>query len=135
MSSQTDRETSTQDTYLAGLEGVQWSSSYNFYNNVQAVRLIQPLISRQPSAFSSEAIFLPIQIAVPRASNKTSIVADVKNARYLRIDNYEPGQILTLGNDKWMVFPFHRKNITARNGGDYIDHTGTFGWVIRYEGP
>jgi hypothetical protein len=39
-----------------------------------------------------------------------------------------------------MVFPWLRKNIAARDGSaaagatGAINHTGTFGWAIRYEG-
>ena len=70
-----------------------------------------------------------------RASNKVSILAKIENARYLRIDNLQPEQILTFGAEKWMVFPFHKKNSSVRDGGTSIDHSGTFGWAIRYDGP
>ncbi len=58
-----------------------------------------------------------------------------ENAKFIRINNYEPEQLIVLGNDKWMVFPFYKKNSESLGGTGISDHTGTFGWVIRYDGP
>lgn len=124
-------ETHTQTVFIEA-DGIGWS---HLTAETPAQQTMRPLIERLPAAWSSESVLLPIQPVLVRASNKSSLVADIKNARYLRVDNHEPEQILTLGNDQWMVFPFHRKNVVARNGGNQIDHTGTFGWAIRYEGP
>lgn len=100
----------------------------------------QPLIALQPNAWNSEAVLLPIRAYKERPSFKASLVADLANARHVRIDNIAPGDILTIGSDEWRVFPWYMKNVTYRNGttdtptGD-TDHSGTFGWAIRYEGP
>lgn len=94
-----------------------------------------PLIALQPSVWNSESTLLPIRAFKPRPSFKASLIADLANARYMRIDNFAPGDILTLGSDKWKVFPWYRKDIINRNGGNSVNHTGTFGWAIRYEGP
>jgi hypothetical protein len=34
-----------------------------------------------------------------------------------------------------MIFPWYRKYSATRDGGTNIDHTGTFGWAIKYEPP
>ncbi|MCU4571087.1 hypothetical protein [Acinetobacter ursingii] len=119
-------------TILCGLDDVLWSSSTKL---ALFVRSLSPHQYRQPSTWNSDTVLTPFSIFLQRPSDKISQVADFQNARYLRIDNYEPEQIIELGNEKWMVFPFYRKNITSRNGGQGIDHTGTFGWAIRYDGP
>lgn len=111
-----------------------------FWGGVNQIQLsasdaIQPLFSRLPSKWSDNSPLLPVQVSLSRPSNKKSIVTEIHNARYLRIDNYEPEQIITLGFDKWMIFPFHKKNITSKDAGYGIDHSGTLGWAIRYDGP
>ncbi|RXS99035.1 hypothetical protein [Acinetobacter junii] len=123
-------------TIYTNIENIGWSHQAPFIGNgnTPANQSLQPLLSRLPAAWSSETILLPIQPYILRASFKTSILADIQFARYLRIDNLEPEQILNIGNQKWMVFPFHKKNSVARNGGSAIDHTGTFGWAIKYDG-
>lgn len=115
------------------LENIGWA--YPPKNIINAVNTIQPHIGRLPSKWSSNSPLLAIQPILVRQQNKQSIVAEIQNARYMRIDNYEPEEIITLGNDRWMVLPFHKKNLSFRDGVIPADHSGTFGWAIRYEGP
>ncbi len=103
--------------------------------NIAANSSLAPLLGRLPSVWSSESVLFAIQPTITRTSGKKSILADIQNARYMRIDNFEPEQIMQLGSQKWMILPFHKKNANVRNGGDGVDHTGTFGWAIRYDGP
>lgn len=119
-----------------GLDGLTWSDGVNAGNpGASAIDATTPLLAMLPNTWNSEAILLPIRVFYPRASNKTSLVADLEHARYTRVDNYTPGDIITLGSDRWKVFPWYLKNSAARDGGSNITHTGTFGWAVRYEGP
>lgn len=119
----------SNSTICHGFDGVLWSSGAS-----RAWCTFEPLIDRMPTAHFSDSPLLPYNIYLERPENKLSLIAQFENARFLRIDNYEPEQILTLGHEKWMVFPFFQKNIQHRDGGWEIKHSGTFGWAIRYEG-
>lgn len=99
--------------------------------NLQAITAATTLVSQQPSAWNQESILIPIRPIQQRPDNRWSIVGDIHHCRYMRIDNHAPGEIITLGNDKWRVYPWFRKNAAARNGGSNIDHTGTFGCALR----
>lgn len=115
-----------------GFDNILWSSGTT---KAILVSSLSPLINRMPSNFSQETVLLPINVYVNRLQNKISLACQFEHARFIRIDNFNDEQIITLGGDKWMVFPFYKRDITARDGGNYIDHTGTFGWAIRYDGP
>ncbi|WP_373388980.1 hypothetical protein [Pseudomonas alcaligenes] len=115
----------------AGLDGKTWFTD----DWLGGTYVANEILATQPNSFNSESVLVPIRAYAPRPSLKWSLVTDLVYARYLRIDNYEPGQLIELGTDRWMVFPWHQKNPAARNGGGAINHTGTFGWAIRYEGP
>lgn len=117
---------------LNGLDGNTWSFSGS---NAVSITGLAPLYSRSPSVWSDETIFLPINIFIDRLSNKKSLICQFENAKFIRINNYEPEQLIVLGNDKWMVFPFYKKNSESLGETGISDHTGTFGWVIRYDGP
>ncbi len=117
------------------LDGQGWWSSQTQNGATVGVGAAAPLIGIQPNNWNSEAVLLPIRAYKVRPSNKIGLVADLEHARYVRVDNYAPGQVIDIGGDRWKVFPWFRKNTASRNGGDAIDHTGTFGWAIRYEGP
>lgn len=119
----------------SGLDGHGWGWGAVVTSYPVGVRHISTLIAIQPGAWNSESVLLPLRAYKERPSYKSSLVADLNDARILRIDNLAPGDILTIGSDKWKVFPWYLKNLTARNGGAHINHSGTFGWAIRYEGP
>lgn len=90
---------------------------------------------QQPSVWNSEATLLPMRSYKQRPSFKISLLTDMEHSRRIRIDNLSPGDILVLGSDKWKVFPWYVKNSAVRNGAGAANHSGTFGWAIRYEGP
>ena len=112
-----------------------WAPTATIYNDGSSIAYKVPLISRAASAWSSETILIPISCFKVQASSKVSLICDLQDSRYIRLNNYEPGQIITLGNDRWVVYPFYKKNTATPDGGVGIDHSGTFGWAIRYDGP
>lgn len=93
-----------------------------------------PLINRVANNWNGAAVLLPIREYRRIDSARSKLLADLAHARYVRIGNLEPGQILTLGPDRWRVYPFFRKNAAVPNGGTSVNHTGTFGWALRYDG-
>ena len=82
-------------------------------------------------------MLLPLRCYKERPSYKSSLIADLANARLVRINNLAPGDIVTLGAEKWKTFPWYRKDLSYPNGGvtGNYNHSGTFGWAIRYQGP
>jgi hypothetical protein len=84
-----------------------------------------------PNTWNAESPLLPLRAYRLLTESKVALVADMQHARQCRVDNFNDAEIISIGPDQWQVFPFHRKDIAARNGGEYIDHTGTFGWAIR----
>ena len=108
-------------------------------SQIIGVRPAAPHIARLPSAWSQEAVLVPIQVYAWVAESKCSLVLEVANARYTRIDNYEPGQVIQIGPDRWKIYPFVRKNMLFRDAGSGVNettgqHSGTLGWAIRYDG-
>jgi hypothetical protein len=94
------------------------------------------LIDRMPNAWNSQAALLPYLLTANRPSNKVSVIGEIGHLRHLRIDNYNPGDIITLGPDRWKVFPWIQKDSSKRNGDFWgYQKSGTMGWAIRYDGP
>lgn len=123
------------------LDGGGWLLNQVLADAQIGVKTLSELLATQPSAWNSEGALIPLRGWKIRPSNRVSLVADAVNARIVRIDNYEPGQIIELGPDRWMVLPWLRKSLSGRDGSSSaaesqsISHSGTFGWAIRYEGP
>jgi len=116
-----------------GLDGGGWSGIGA--NNANAISSAQPMVPRQPNAFNGETVLIPIQPAITRASGKVSMVGDLAHSRYIRNDNVAPGEVMTLGTDRWKAYPWYQKNIANRDGVYNATHSGTLGWAIRYDGP
>lgn len=127
-----------------GLDDYHWSLSGTRYGEVNnnawdykpsqaaATLTISPLLARQPNNWNGEAILLNISPSIYRPEGWRSIVGDLKHARYVRNNNYEDGQIIILGNEKWRVYSTLRKNTASPNGS--TSDSGTYALAIRYEG-
>lgn len=123
----------TLDCIHTDFDGLGWAGtdSTTAQNAFNAWYPAAPHLAMTPNAWNQDAPLLPIHGYVWRPENKCSLVLAVQNARYIRVDNYEVGDEITLGTDKWRPYPFYLKNATVRDGGNYLNHTGTFGWAIR----
>lgn len=117
------------------LDGQGWWMAQTVTGNPVGISAAVPLIGVLPNAWNSEAVLLPIRALKVRPSNKLSLAADLEHARYTRVDNYSPGQIITIGADRWKLFPWFRKSSADRDCLVGASHSGTFGWALRYEGP
>lgn len=97
-----------------------------------------PMLIRGPNVYNSNAPLIRAVAAVQRAATAANYtpVVEVEHARLLRIDNYTPEDIITLGSDQWKVFPFFQRNLALPAGSNSaIRHTGALGWAVRYDGP
>ena len=102
-------------------------------SNITGIGYISELLNTQPNNFNNEGVMLPIKVFKKRAESKFSQILQVQNARHIRVDNYASTEVISLGTDQWMIFPWYCKNTATRDGGPDISHTGTFGWAIKYE--
>lgn len=105
----------------------------NFSDEYPGIQYLTELLDTQPNDYNQESVLLPIRAYKRQPESKISQVVEVKNARHIRIDNYNDEQVITLGTDDWMIFPYFRRDTANRDGDNTegIDHTGTFGWAIK----
>lgn len=111
----------------------QFAGTGNFYGMKYASSLLTSL----PNKSNQSSPLIPIKAIKYRESGGLTIVVNLANARYMRIDNIDSGGILTIGSDQWKCYPFLRKDASVRNGdpSNDLSHSGTFGYAIRYQGP
>lgn len=119
----------------SNFEGRAWSLAHTDTGTQPGIRTLAPLFGLLPNAWNSEAVLLPLRGHMMRPSGMLSVSVDLQHARHTRIDNYLPEEIVSVGPDRWMILPWHRKNTAERNGGVDVLHTGTMGFAVRYEGP
>ena len=113
-----------------GLDSADWVLSVGLTNGRDAERGMLCT----PNAFNGETVLFPIR-AFKGLSGQLSLVVELEHARHCRIDHHAPGEIITLGADRWMVFPGFKKDLSNPWPTSPNTHTGGVGWAVRYEGP
>lgn len=63
-----------------------------------------------PNAFNSRSILIPIRVYAPRTSGFVSVVLECAHSRFVNAANLSAEQIITLGSDKWKIYPWWSKN-------------------------
>lgn len=107
------------------LDGASWSLGKGCRDAVD-------IMVRNPNSWNGESLLVPVRCYANRPSGYISPVLECVHLRYVVIDNLSDGQIITLGTDRWMVFPW------ARRGGEptiYATGSGPAGHAFRYDGP
>lgn len=79
-----------------------------------------------PSALTGRTPLWPLWCLSPRPSSFYSPIGYPPDLRYVRLDNFNPKDLLTLGTDEWKVFPLIRKNGLLGE-----PNSGTFGYAYR----
>lgn len=105
-------------------------------------------IFRGLNTWNSQAVLVPIHLDALGGSSLWHYLGYVEHIRLIRIDNYNIGDIVTIGSDRWKVFPCFYKDTAYRNsqsiGVTTVGHvnyyttvksSGTLGFAIRYDGP
>lgn len=78
------------------------------------------------STLTGRAPGQPLWCAVPRGAGLFSDIGHPPDLRFIRLDSYAPGEELTLGSDRWKLFPIHRKNGPAGT-----PNSGVYGYAYR----
>lgn len=91
------------------------------------------ILMRQPNQWNGEAILVPIRVYADRPSGFISPVLECAHARFVNIANLTDGQIITLGGDRWKVYPFARRGSSFTSTD--VDNTWFAGHAFRYDGP
>jgi len=88
-----------------------------------------------PNSWNNQAILVPMHLQLFTSNSATlyHYLGYIEHLRLIRIDNYNLGDIITLGSDQWMVFPIGKKDTVNRNGTSATPNcsTGTVGYAIR----
>lgn len=85
-----------------------------------------------PSAFTGRAPLLPLLCFVQRDTTDQlrHPVGFPEDLRYVSIDNFQPGDTITLGADTWMLFPAVRKG-AANTGPVGVQNSWRYGYAYR----
>ena len=96
------------------------------------------IVVNSPNNFNSQTALVPVHVYTSRPGAFCSLIGHTEHTRYCNMKHYNVGDILTLGADKWMVFPHQKKsNLTLNDSNQFAStgETGLLGFAVRYDGP
>jgi len=85
--------------------------------------------------YTDQAQLVPIHLQNGMENNLEAYIGYLDHIRMIRVDHYNIGDVITIGSDSWMIFPWCLKNTEQRNGATSpvtYHHSGTLGFAIRY---
>lgn len=88
-----------------------------------------PLPQRSNSAFNGLTTLQPIELYVRRPDDHHSPLGRVEHVRYAIVTNHNAADIIDIGGQKWMLFPWVEKGGPTDAGGQH------YGMAIKYDGP
>jgi hypothetical protein len=106
--------------------------------NFNGSYLANNLVPYSPNTFNSQAVLVPIHLYHNRPSDFSSVIGEPGHTRYVNIKHYNAADIITLGAEKWMVFPHHKKSANSLTDPAVYpsgSETGYLGFAVRYDGP
>lgn len=105
------------------------------------------LINALPNTWNDEIVLLPIRLfavgktaltaaSTQRYPQNRYLVGELQDCRYCRNTYHPPGSIVTIGQDRWKIYPHLQRNTSVPNAGNTVaSHSGTFAFAVRYDGP
>jgi len=123
----------------AGLDSVGWKDTNVTTVGVAllGVKYASGILTAIPNLSNNANILIPIKAIQYRNDNGRTIVLNLRNARYMRLDNVVPGEIITFGSEQWKCYPAYRKDAAVRDGVSWstgAQHSGTWGYAIKCTG-
>ncbi|WP_445364390.1 hypothetical protein ACJJIQ_09015 [Microbulbifer sp. ANSA003] len=127
------------------LRGYIWESTYsaNDKSNLNVVHgptIFTPIHRNNPNSFNGQTVLTPFNLFLQNTDGHYMAIGHVGHVRFVKLTNYNPGDILAVGSERWMVFPWHRKDSDYPDGSapgytGGATSTGLLGIAVRYGGP
>ena len=114
------------------IDGETWPISGVATANVGLTDYAISSLYRNPNNWNNQVNLIPIAIQFGALSSLQMYLGYMEHVRFVRIDNYEPTETITIGTDIWQVYPCVLKNSTDRNNSSgTAQHSGTIGFAVR----
>jgi hypothetical protein len=126
-------------------DGVQWHSSYQSDTYRQAdnwrmtnsatgsepyrVGLLRRMLEVTPNTVNGLPVLIAPRALLKKANNLYADLGTPKDLRLVKLNNNQPGDILTIGADEWYLFPWTTRRPTVND--TTTDGSGYYGLAYR----
>lgn len=106
-------------------------------NIIHVPTIISPVHKFNPNAFNGQTVLTPFELFLRNTDGHFMSIGHVDHVRFVKLTNYNPGDVIEIGPDRWKLFPWYRKDINNPDGIDGAQSgpsTGVLGVAVRYDG-
>lgn len=93
--------------------------------------LVEALYICSPNDMNQRTPLVPIILAAGRPDGLFSLIGSAPDIRLVKMTNFNPGQILTIGSDEWYLFPHIQKTTTIDVPYSSIVSSGMYGYAYK----
>lgn len=133
----------TNSTFVeCDLRGRIWEPPASADENLNyfTARVISPIHRKNPNVFNGQTLLTPFQVWLKSADGYLQCLGHVDHVRWVKLTNYNPGDLITLGSEKWKLYPWCVHDVTYPDGkgsrySSQSASTGVLGVAVKYDGP
>jgi hypothetical protein len=122
------------------LRGYVWEPPSTTGVQIYMPQIVSPIHKNNPNVFNGQTVLTPFTPFLKGADGYFMPIGRIGHLRFVKLANYDPGDVITIGSEKWKVFPWYIKDTTKPDGEKYpggsnTPSTGVLGIAVRYDGP
>jgi hypothetical protein len=122
------------------LRGFVWEPPPSMIGvHIYMPQIVGPIHKINPNQFNGQTVLTPFTPFLRGGDGYFMPLGRIGHLRFVKLINYDPGDVITIGSDKWKLFPWHVKDTANPDGigtpSASSKSTGVLGVAVRYDGP
>lgn len=109
--------------------------SVNIANTLYTGESLYELRLRSLNPWNNGMNLVPWYLFGTNVSDNLIVLGELPQIRFCRMRHYNIGDVITIGADKWKLYPVLLKNASIPDPGAGQFHSGDYGIAVAYDGP
>ena len=136
------------DAHTDGVNVSNWLGTWGMYGspsytNARGGQLyVYPpltyVLNNGQNSWNNQSPLIALNIYVDTAG--IELIGTFPHARFINVNNLDVGEVITVGSDQWIVFPWFKNGGSTEfsstgtvSTATHAEYTSYFGWAVRYE--
>ncbi|MGE0320522.1 MAG: hypothetical protein AB7I44_21400 [Hyphomicrobiaceae bacterium] len=112
-----------------------WEQSSGIANTLYAGESLYELRARSLNPWNNGMNLVPWYLFGLATSANLIVLGELPQIRFCRMRHYNIADVITIGADKWKLYPVLLKNAAQPDPGAGQFHSGDYGIAVAYDGP
>lgn len=112
-----------------------WERSKDIANTLYTGESLYELRARSLNPWNNGMNLVPWYLFGQAVSGNLVVLGELPQIRFVRMRHYNIGDVITIGADKWKLYPVLLKNAADPDPDSADFHSGDYGIAVAYDGP